>query len=143
MPHGRFLDEGITIVGTLVTAGGQRREVLNRRVASQRSALWIRQQVGLSQLSVECDGILETKLDLPGFVEFKLLSAYDETLQTVRHPVQVSGVLVDAAQDSSHHVEGDHRESARESSVMQAEVPGEGEIVGSHRKGGIFGWFGR
>jgi hypothetical protein len=140
MPHGRILEEGVTLLGALVMANGDRRQVVKRRIGVQHSAAWVRQQMGLSQIPVECDYTLSAGEVLPEEVEFTLLSAFDEVLQSVRHNVRVAGVLaaVDEGIDSKREGEDG---SLSTSADLFASVSAAEPHVNENR--GLFSWFKR
>jgi hypothetical protein len=140
MPHGRILEEGVILSGALVMANGERQPIVKRRIGAQQSAAWVRQQMGLSQIPIECEHTVGTGESFPEEVEFTLLSAYDEVLQTVCHRVRVAGVLaaVDDNSDSAH--EGEDIISSKAGDIFNAGAASEPQTA-EHK--GIFSWFRR
>ncbi len=96
VPAGRFLEEGMTIVANLVSETGSKEQVLERRIAASRTATWVRQQIGLTQLGIEFEHAMRLNTDSDLRIEIVLLSAYDEVLHSLRQMVRVAGVLVEA-----------------------------------------------
>lgn len=96
IPHGRYLEEGVTVVASLMEAGEAPERIFKHRLASQQSAAWVRQQMGLSQIPVEFEHTLAGNSVENLKVEFSLVSAYGETLHSVRQDVRAIGILADA-----------------------------------------------
>lgn len=96
VPAGRFLEEGMTIVATLVSDVSAKEQIFKRRIASSRTATWVRQQIGLTQLGIEFEHAVSSNPSSDLKIDISLLSPYDEVLHTLRQGVRVAGVLVDA-----------------------------------------------
>jgi hypothetical protein len=96
IPHGRYLEEGVTVVASLIRGTESPEKMFKHRLASQQSAAWVRQQMGLSQIPVEFEHTLSGSSVENLKVEFSLVSAYGETLHSVRQDVRAIGILADA-----------------------------------------------
>lgn len=106
IPHGRHLEEGITVVATLVKSDGSTERILKYRLVTHHSAAWVRQQMGLSQVPVDFEHTL-SDMNASGLrIECSLVSAYNEVLHTVQQEVKLVGILADAEEASRHgHVD--------------------------------------
>lgn len=96
IPHGRYLEEGVTVVASLIRGTESPEKMFKHRLASQQSAAWVRQQMGLSQIPVEFEHTLSGSSVENLKVEFSLVSAYGETLHSVLQDVRAIGILADA-----------------------------------------------
>jgi hypothetical protein len=101
VPHGRYLEEGISIVAYLSHGEGTPTKIWKHRIASQHTAAWVRQQMGLSQIPVEFEHTLADANHDDLSVEFVLLSSYNEPIHRVRQRVRAVGILADAEQSMS------------------------------------------
>jgi hypothetical protein len=106
VPSGRFLEEGMTIVCQLVLDSGASEQIFKRRVVSPRTATWVRQQIGLTQLGIEFEHTLTSSPSSGMKIEISLLSAYEEILHTLRQSVRVAGVLVETEVPSEDSGDG-------------------------------------
>lgn len=97
VPFGEFMDEGLDIHCALVRSDGKR-ELLSRKViGSQQSAVWTRQQMGLSQFAVVFEHPSRDLTDGQSpFIEVSIHSANGEELHRVIQVVRSAGVLSDA-----------------------------------------------
>lgn len=96
IPHGRYLEEGVTVVASLVQGEGAPLKIFKHRLVSQQTAAWVRQQMGLSQVPVEFEYTLPDSKTEDLKVEFSLISSYNETIHSVRQDVRAVGILADA-----------------------------------------------
>ncbi len=140
IPHGRHLEEGITVVASLVRPDGSTERIFKHRLASHRSAAWVRQQMGLSQVPVECEHTL-ADMNATGLrVEFSLVSAYNESLHTAQQDVKAVGILADA-EEASRHAHVDSVASVLASSDLLSANDEDVEVKTPSR--GILSWFRR
>jgi hypothetical protein len=140
IPHGRHLEEGITVVGTLVKTDGGRERIFKHRLVSHHSAAWVRQQMGLSQVPVEFDHTL-VDMNATGLrLECSLISAYNEVLHTVQQEVKAVGILADA-EEASRHAHVDSVASVLASSDLLS--ANDEDVEGKAPAKGIFSWFKR
>jgi hypothetical protein len=140
MPHGRMLEEGVTLVGSLLLASGERKQIVSRRIAAQQSAAWVRQQMGLSQVPVECEYVLTPGESSPPQIEFSLVSAYNEVLQTVRHDVRVAGVLADVEGSGESSLETESEQASFSADTFGSHAASEPETRSGR---GLFSWLRR
>jgi hypothetical protein len=96
IPHGRYLEEGVTVVASLVQGASAPLKIFKHRLASQQTAAWVRQQMGLSQVPVEFEYTLPDPRQEDLKVEFSLISAYNETIHSVQQGIRAVGILADA-----------------------------------------------
>lgn len=96
VPHGRVLEEGMTVVCTLAGHAASPERIFKHRIASHQTAAWVRQQMGLSQVAVEFEHTLANSTPTDLSVEFSLISAFNEVLHTVKQDVRAVGILADA-----------------------------------------------
>jgi hypothetical protein len=97
VPFGEFMDEGLDVHCAVVRPDGKR-ELLSRKViGSQQSAVWTRQQMGLSQFAVVFEHPSRALGDAQTpSIEVSLHSANGEELHRVTQVVRSAGVLSDA-----------------------------------------------
>lgn len=97
VPFGEFMDEGLDIHCALVRSDGKR-EVLSRKViGSRQSAVWTRQQMGLSQFVVVFEHPSRDLEDTRApSIEVSIHSALGEELHRIVQVVRSAGVLSDA-----------------------------------------------
>ncbi len=97
VPFGEFMDEGLDIQCALIRPDGKR-EVLGRKtIGTQQSAMWIRQQMGLSQFLVVFEQVVGSFADTSvPTVELSIHSAAGQELHRVRHLIRLAGVLHDS-----------------------------------------------
>jgi hypothetical protein len=140
VPAGRFLEEGMTIVCKLVSPDGSGEQIFKRRVVSPRTATWVRQQIGLTQLGIEFEHRLTVPPTSELKVEISLLSAYEEVLHTLRQSVRVAGILVDTQNTADSLEDMDARDRAESVSSSSLEEV-EGRDGGRGR--GLLSWLRR
>ncbi len=140
VPAGRFLEEGMTIVATLFSGANVREQIFKRRIAASRTATWVRQQIGLTQLGIEFEHAMPSNPSSDLRIEISLLSAYDEVLHTRGQGVRVAGVLIeaDAAPDGSNERNGSTLAEDLHTSSMLSE-----DGVGDGAGRGLFSWLRR
>lgn len=96
LPHGRYLEEGVTVRCSLIPPEGEPQRIFKHRIVAHQSAAWIRQQMGLSQVPVEFEGVLPEG-HREGFkLECALVSAFNEVLHVVTQEVQPVGIIAEA-----------------------------------------------
>jgi hypothetical protein len=140
IPHGRHLEEGMTVVGTLVKNDGGTERIFKHRLVTHHSAAWVRQQMGLSQVPVEFEHTL-SDVDATGLrVECSLISAYNEVLHTVQQGVRVVGILADA-EEASRHAQVDSVASVLASSDLLS--ANDRDVEDKVPSKGILSWFKR
>jgi hypothetical protein len=140
IPHGRHLEEGITVVALLVRPDGVTERIFKHRLVSHHSAAWVRQQMGLSQVPVEFEHTLADTNTTGLRVEFSLLSAYNEALHTVLQEVKAVGILADA-EEASRHAHVDSVASVLASSDLLSVNDEDVDVKTPSR--GILSWFKR
>lgn len=140
IPHGRHLEEGITVVASLIKPDGTSEKIFKHRLVSHHTAAWVRQQMGLSQVPVEFE---HSVLDTVGgdlLVEFSLIAASGDVLHTLRQDIRSVGILADT-RDSSGAVEADSLASVLATSDLITENDKGVEEKRSSR--GLLSWFKR
>jgi hypothetical protein len=140
IPHGRHLEEGITVAFTLLKNDGSRERVYKHRLVSHHSAAWVRQQMGLSQVPVEYEHNLDEGNAAGLRVECSLISAYNEVLHTVQQEVKAVGILADA-EEASRTAQSDSVASVLASSDLLS--VNEQDVEEKAPAKGIFSWFKR
>jgi hypothetical protein len=140
IPHGRHLEEGITVVASLVRPDGSSERIFKYRLASHHSAAWVRQQMGLSQVPIEFEHTLADMNTTGLRVEFSLVSAYNEQLHTAQQDVKAVGILADA-EEASRHAHVDSVASVLASSDLLSANEEDVEVKAPSR--GILSWFKR
>jgi hypothetical protein len=97
VPFGEFMDEGLDIHFALLRSDGKR-ELLSRKVIGyQQSAVWTRQQMGLSQFAVDFERPSRDLIDAQSpSIEVSIHSATGEELHKVVQIVRSAGVISDA-----------------------------------------------
>jgi hypothetical protein len=140
IPHGRHLEEGITVVASLVRPDGGSERIFKHRLASHHSAAWVRQQMGLSQVPIEFEHTLADMNAIGLRVEFSLVSAYNEQLHTAQQDVKAVGILADA-EEASRHAHVDSVASVLASSDLLSANEEDVEVKAPSR--GILSWFKR
>jgi hypothetical protein len=96
VPFGEFMDEGLDVHCALVRSDGKREVLSSKMIGSQQSAVWTRQQMGLSQFSVVFEHPSRDLADTQTpSIEVSLHSAMGEELHRVTQAVRSSGVLSD------------------------------------------------
>jgi hypothetical protein len=97
VPFGEFMDEGLDIHFALLRSDGKR-ELLSRKVIGyQQSAVWTRQQMGLSQFAVDFERPSRDLIDPQSpSIEVSIHSATGEELHKVGQIVRSAGVISDA-----------------------------------------------
>jgi hypothetical protein len=141
VPAGRFLEEGLTIACRLLSDDGSSEYICKRRMSTSRTATWVRQQVGLTQLAVEFEHTLSASPAAGLTLEIALISAYDEVLHSVRQGIRVAGVLVET-EGATKNIEHDNNVVSRGDdtpSGMQDE-PHRADRSGGR---GVLAWFRR
>lgn len=140
IPHGRHLEEGITVTCSLIKPDESSEKIFKHRLVSHHTAAWVRQQMGLSQVPVEFEHALGEVSSKDLRVEFSLSSAFGDVLHTVRQEVRSVGILADA-QESAGHAEVDSVASVLSASELLAENENDAESKAASR--GLFSWFKR
>jgi hypothetical protein len=140
IPHGRHLEEGITVTCSLIKPDESTEKIFKHRLVAHHTAAWVRQQMGLSQVPVEFEHALGEVSSKDLRVEFSLSSAFGEVLHTVRQEVRSVGILADA-QESRGHAEVDSVASVLSASELLAENENDAESKAASR--GLFSWFKR
>jgi hypothetical protein len=140
IPHGRHLEEGITVVASLVKSDGGTERIFKHRLVTHHSAAWVRQQMGLSQVPVEFEYTLPDMNSSGLRIECSLVSAYNEALHTVQQDIKAIGILADA-EEVSRDTRVDSVASVLASSDL---LSVNDEDVGEKPSPkGIFSWFKR
>ena len=128
LPHGRPLEQGLMLIGTIKSPGKKGVEVFRQRLVSQQRAAWVRQQIGLCQLVFDFNQDLVEPM-LEGLVlEVALLSPSNEVIQSVCQGVQSASILSDSV----------------ESVIADELVLGSQELNGvgnQQTRRGLFSWF--
>ncbi|MEY4670114.1 MAG: hypothetical protein RL518_2813 [Pseudomonadota bacterium] len=140
IPHGRHLEEGITVVASLIKNDGPSERIFKHRLVSHHSAAWVRQQMGLSQVPVDFEHTL-ADTDAAGLrIECSLISAYNEVLHTVQQEVKAVGILADA-EEASRNTQVDSVASVLASSELL--LVNDDDVEEKVTSKGIFSWFRR
>jgi hypothetical protein len=140
IPHGRHLEEGITVVCALVKSDGSSEKIFKHRLVSHHTAAWVRQQMGLSQIPVEFEHTLADSHAQNLRVECSIISAFNEVLHTVQQEVRSVGILADA-EEVSRHAHVDDVASVLASSELISENDHLVEEKAPSK--GLFSWFRR
>lgn len=97
VPFGEFMDEGLDIHCALVRSDGKRELLARKVIGSQQSAVWTRQQMGLSQFAVIFEHASRDISDAQTpSIEVSIHSATGAELHRVIQVVRSAGVLSDA-----------------------------------------------
>lgn len=97
VPFGDFIEEGLDIHCTLIRPDGKRDLIGRKMIGSQQSAMWTRQQMGLSQFCVIFEYALGNLSDIQTpSVEISVHSGAGEELHNVRQLIRSAGVLHDS-----------------------------------------------
>lgn len=129
VPFGDFLDEGLDVQCSLIRPDGKR-EVLARKVLGTRqSAIWTRQQMGLSQFAIGFEHVIGSVAETQApEVEISVYSATGEQLHHVTHHIRSAGVLSD-----SEIVAAESESEIASGARVDADFP-DIDVVGSGRR---------
>lgn len=140
IPHGRHLEEGVTVTCSLIKPDESTERIFKHRLVSHHTAAWVRQQMGLSQVPVEFEHALTDTAARDLRVEVSLASAFGEVLHTVRQYVRSVGILADAPENPGE-AQVDSVASVLSASELLAENERDTEEKSTGR--GLFAWFKR
>ena len=140
IPHGRHLEEGITVVCSLIKPDGSSEKIFKHRLVSHHTAAWVRQQMGLSQVPVEFEHTLANSSAQNLRIECSILSSFNEVLYTVQQEVRSVGILADA-EEVSRQAHVDDIASVLSSSELLSE--NDSVVQDNASSKGLLSWFRR